>query len=187
MKHPSHYDTDEATSKRMSNVKLKDGDAELLLARKLWHLGYRYKRNYKKLPGSPDIAITKYRIAIFVDGEFWHGYNWTIKKQQLNRNREYWIAKIEENIARDNRVNQELFALGWTPVRFWSKSVLHDIEECIRAVDEIVFETKFEEQTVFTTTTFCLCEQRRDVQNFNSERPFFYINLHKREPSQRAP
>ena len=68
MKHPKHYDTDEATSKRMSNVKLKKGDAETLLAKKLWHCGFRYRLNYKKLPGSPDIAILKYHIAVFVDG-----------------------------------------------------------------------------------------------------------------------
>ena len=58
MKHPKYYDTDEATSRRMSNVKLKHGDAENILAKMLWHKGYRYRLNYKKLPGSPDIAIT---------------------------------------------------------------------------------------------------------------------------------
>ena len=108
MKHPKHYDTDEKTSKRMSNVKLKNGDTETALAKALWHAGYRYRLNYKKLPGSPDIAITKYKIAIFVDGEFWHGYKWEEKKAKLKRNREYWIEKIEENIDRDIRVDKEL-------------------------------------------------------------------------------
>ena len=60
----------------MSRVHLKQGKAEVLLAKRLWHLGFRYRLNDKRLPGSPDIAILKYNIAIFVDGEFWHGQNW---------------------------------------------------------------------------------------------------------------
>ncbi len=75
MKHPTHYDTDEATKNRMSNVKLKKGDAEMILAKELWHSGLRYRLNYKKLPGSPDIAILRFNIAVFVDGEFWHGFD----------------------------------------------------------------------------------------------------------------
>ena len=85
----------------MSKVHLKGGRAEQLLAKSLWHQGIRYRKNYKALPGSPDIAITKSKIAIFVDGEFWHGKNWEDKKKRLKRNRDYWIQKIEENIRRD--------------------------------------------------------------------------------------
>lgn len=140
MKHPKHYDTDEATSKRMSKVKLKRGDAETLLAKQLWHKGYRYKLNTKALPGSPDIAILKYRIAVFVDGEFWHGYDWEKRKPKLKRNRDYWIEKIEENMARDARVDKELIALGWTPIHFWSKEVLKKLSDCIVAIDELAFE-----------------------------------------------
>ena len=75
MKHPKYYDTDEKTSRRMANIKLKNGKCEVLLAKALWHEGYRYRLNYNKLPGSPDIAISRHHIAIFVDGEFWHGYD----------------------------------------------------------------------------------------------------------------
>ena len=138
MKHPKHYDTDEATSKRMANVHLKGGRDEDQLAKALWHVGYRYWRNYIKLPGRPDIAIQKYHIAVFVDGEFWHGYDWTNKKQKLVRNREYWIEKIEENMARDKRVDSELRRIGWTPVHFWSKQVNKELDECIRTLNEIV-------------------------------------------------
>ncbi|MBQ1490094.1 MAG: hypothetical protein IIZ43_03515 [Eubacterium sp.] len=88
----------------MSNVKLKGGSDEEALAKALWHKGYRYWRNYRKLPGSPDIAIQGYHIAVFVDGEFWHGYDWENRKANLKRNRDYWIAKIEESIVRDKRV-----------------------------------------------------------------------------------
>lgn len=76
MKHPKSYDSTPEIRKRMSKVRLKNGKAETLLAKRLWHIGFRYRRNYKPLPGSPDIALTKYKIAVFVDGEFWHGENW---------------------------------------------------------------------------------------------------------------
>ena len=134
MKHPKSYDTDESTSKRMSQVKLKHGTEETMLAKRLWHEGIRYRLNYKKLPGSPDIAITKYKVAVFVDGEFWHGYDWENRKQKLNRNREYWIEKIEENIARDKRVDEELHQLGWKTIHFWSKEVKKDPYECLQRI-----------------------------------------------------
>ena len=138
MKHPKHYDTDEATSKRMSNVNLKGGTDEKAIAKALWHRGIRYRLNYKKLPGSPDIAITKSKIAIFVDGEFWHGYDWDNRKEKLNRNRDYWIAKIEENIKRDIRVDSHLKEMGWTPVHFWSKDVKKDLKKCIDVIVNLI-------------------------------------------------
>ena len=140
MKHPKHYDTDEATSKRMAKVKLKNGDAERALAKKLWHEGFRYWLNYKKLPGSPDIAIQKYHIAVFVDGEFWHGHDWEKRKTRLKRNKDYWIEKIEENIARDVRVDKELQLLGWTPMHFWSKDVLIDLDGCVQSIKETALD-----------------------------------------------
>ena len=139
MKHPKRYYTDGATSKRMSNVKLKNGDAETLLAKKLWHCGFRYRLNFKKLPGSPDIAILKYRIAVFIDGEFWHGYDWSNKKPKLKRNREYWIEKIEENMARDLRNDQLLIQSGWTPIHFWEKEVMKNLPACVSEIEEIIF------------------------------------------------
>ena len=77
----------------MANVSLKGGKAETELAHALWHVGIRYRKNYKAVPGSPDITITKYKVAVFVDGEFWHGKDWEERKQRLKRNREYWIEK----------------------------------------------------------------------------------------------
>ena len=80
MKHQK-LETTESISKRMANVSLKGGKAETDLAKALWHEGIRYRKNYRKIPGSPDIAITKYKIAVFVDGEFWHGENWEENQQ----------------------------------------------------------------------------------------------------------
>lgn len=133
MKHQK-LKTSPAVSKRMSNVKLKGGKAETILAKGLWNSGIRYRKNYKKLPGSPDIAITKYKIAIFVDGEFWHGFDWENRKQKLKKNKEYWIEKIEENIARDKRNNELLIMDNWTVIHFWEREVLKNLEECISKV-----------------------------------------------------
>lgn len=138
MKHPKGYDSDPATRERMSKVKLKGGDAEERLAKRLWHIGCRYRKNYKRLPGSPDIAIFRYQIAVFVDGEFWHGKDWEVRKGRLKRNREYWIEKIEENMTRDARVDAALRMIGWTPIRFWSKDALKQTDECVSAIVDII-------------------------------------------------
>lgn len=145
MKHPKSYDSTPQTRKRMAKVRLKRGIAETMLAKALWHSGIRYRCNYKKLPGSPDIAITKYHIAVFVDGEFWHGKNWETRKGRLKSNREYWIEKIEENMARDLRNDRELQAMGWKVLRFWEKDVKRDVDGCVSAVlqaiaDELVLD-----------------------------------------------
>ena len=137
MKHRK-LDTTESISKRMSKVSLKGGAAEAALGKSLWSNGIRYRKNYRKLPGSPDIAITKYKIAIFVDGEFWHGENWEERKTKLKSNRDYWIEKIEENIARDKRVDSQLKELGWTPIHFWEKEIKRDLPGCVhRVIDEM--------------------------------------------------
>lgn len=137
MKHPK-FNTTPDVSKRMGQVHLKGGKAETTLAKALWHEGYRYRRNYKKLPGSPDIAITKYKVAIFVDGEFWHGQDWENRKAKLKSNREYWIEKIEENIARDERNDSLLSEAGWTVYHFWEKDVLKNPDYCVETVLEAI-------------------------------------------------
>ena len=141
MKHRS-LQTTPAISKRMANVRLKGGKAETLLAKTLWHLGYRYRLNYRKLPGSPDIAITKHKVAVFVDGEFWHGFDWENRKSKLKSNKDYWIEKIEENIARDKRNNDALSEMGWQVIRFWEKDVLKDTESCIQMILSALNTTK---------------------------------------------
>lgn len=142
MKHPKSYDSTPETRKRMSKVSLKGGKAEMMLAKALWHRGYRYRKNFKKLPGSPDIAIMKYNIAVFVDGEFWHGKDWEQRKMRLKSNRDYWIEKIEENMARDFRNDNLLIQMGWTPIHFWEKDVLRDLENCVTTIVELVLDSK---------------------------------------------
>lgn len=133
MKHQKLSTTPEI-SKRMANVSLKGGKSETALAKALWHEGIRYRKNYRKIPGSPDIAITKYKIAIFVDGEFWHGHDWKNRKEKLKSNKEYWIEKIEENIERDKRNDRLLKEQGWIPLHFWEKEVKKDIEGCVARI-----------------------------------------------------
>lgn len=140
MKHPKSYDSTPETRKRMSKVKLKGGKAETLLAKALWHKGYRYRKNDKRLPGSPDIAILKNHIAIFVDGEFWHGKDWETRKDRLKRNREYWIEKIEENMERDLRNDRLLAQAGWIPIHFWEKEVMKDLPACVAEIEEVIIE-----------------------------------------------
>lgn len=144
MKHPKHFDTDEATSKRMANVSLKGGKAETDLAKAIWRVGIRYRKNYRKIPGSPDIAITKYKIAVFVDGEFWHGENWEERKSKLKSNREYWIEKIEENISRDKRNDKLLQEMGWIPLHFWEKEIKKDLDKCVHKIIDTV-QVRFNE------------------------------------------
>ncbi len=146
MKHPKSYDTTPKVSRRMARVRLRRGRAETSLARALWHRGYRYRLNDRRLPGSPDIAITRHRLAIFIDGEFWHGYDWQRKKDRLKSNRGYWTEKIEENIARDARDEKRLAALGWTVLRFWEKQVLRDLDACVATVEDAILEKVVEDK-----------------------------------------
>ncbi|KGH67050.1 endonuclease [Oenococcus oeni IOEB_C23] len=131
-----YYETAEYRSHMMSKIKSTGGKAETMLSKALWHSGVRYRRNYKKLPGKPDIAITKYKIAVFIDGEFWHGYDWeNQKKKRIHTHREYWIPKIEGNMVRDRKQEKELKTMGWTVIRFWEKhEVLKDLDTCVENV-----------------------------------------------------
>lgn len=137
MKHKKLITTPEI-SKRMSKVKLKRNKVEMKLAKALWHRGYRYRLNYKQLPGSPDIAITKYNIAIFVDGEFWHGKDFEIKKSKLKNNKDYWIMKIEENLHRDAKNDKLLNGMGWISIHFWSKDIERNLSYCLNVIEDFI-------------------------------------------------
>ena len=98
-----HGEVTEKSHKNMSRIRGKDTSIEVVLRKALWHKGFRYRKNYKKLPGRPDIVLTKYHIAIFCDSEFFHGKDWEILKPRLEKgkNPDYWVKKIERNIQRD--------------------------------------------------------------------------------------
>jgi len=128
--------TKEQRRKNMQAVKNKDSKIELTLRSVLWRKGYRYRKNYTKLAGKPDIVIPKYKLAIFCDSEFWHGYNWEIKKKEIKTNKEFWFNKIEANMERDKKVNKILKDDGWKVIRFWGKDILKDTEDCIIKIEK---------------------------------------------------
>ena len=138
--------TQEQRQKNMKNIKNKDTKIEILLRKALWSKGYRYRKNYDKLPGKPDIVFTKYKIAIFCDGEFFHGKDWEILKPRLEQsnNSEYWIKKIDRNRKRDLEINQKLLYLGWTVIRFWGKDIKKNVDECVKVIEETIFEQKIQ-------------------------------------------
>lgn len=121
-------------SKIMSRIRGKNTKPEMLLRRALWARGVRYRVDNKKLPGKPDISIQKYRLAIFIDGEFWHGYDWHEKKHQLKSNRGFWIPKIERNMQKDFEVNETLEEMGYTVFRFWAKELSHNLHICTQDI-----------------------------------------------------
>lgn len=138
----------EQRSKTMSKIRGKDTSIELALRKALWHKGYRYRKNYKELPGSPDICITKYKLAIFCDSEFFHGKDWEVLKPKVEKgnNGEYWVKKIQENINRDDRNDKELMFLGWTVIHFWGKEILKNTEECVKVIEEAIFDMIVDER-----------------------------------------
>ena len=140
MEYPSTIDV--KRKKTMSRIKSNDTTIEIQLRKALWRTGIRYRKNYKNLPGSPDIVLTKHRIVIFCDGEFWHGKDWERKKLKIACNRDYWIKKIERNIDRDNEINRKLNGDGWTVIRFWGIEIRGNVEGCVENIKDLIFQNK---------------------------------------------
>ena len=132
----------EQRHKCMSHIKSKDTSIEVSLRRALWKKGYRYRKNYSALPGKPDIVLIKYRIAIFCDGELFHGKNWEILKPRLlkGNNPDFWVKKIERNMKRDDENDKRLLFLGWTVIHFWGNDILRNTDQCVKVVEEAIFD-----------------------------------------------
>lgn len=119
----------------MQHIRSNDTKAEVLLRKALWHCGVRYRKNYKELPGTPDIAITKYRIAVFVDGDFWHARGHEENPgEQIQMNKPYWTKKLKRNLERDKEVNQVLLEMGWLVLRYWDSDVNKDCDTCVKDI-----------------------------------------------------
>ncbi len=140
--------TKEQRHRNMSNIKSKNTKIELILRKALWSRGIRYRKNYDAIPGKPDIAITKYMIAVFCDSEFFHGKDWGILEQRLLKgdNGAFWTNKISKNIARDNEVNKQLYVMGWKVLRFWGEDIKKHTEDCVKTIEEAIFEAKIREE-----------------------------------------
>lgn len=125
----------------MASIKGKNTKDEVRLAKALWHRGHRYRKHDRSIYGTPDLSFKKYRIAVFVDGEFFHGKEWDTK-QRPQTNVAFWEQKIERNISRDNEVNAYLETHGWIVIRFWSKDVQKKLYTSVRAIEARIEEVK---------------------------------------------
>ena len=126
--------TTKERSKLMAKIRAKDTKPEIILRKFLWNIGIRYRINVKKLPGKPDIVISKHKLIIFIDGEFWHGFNWDEKKYKIKSNRDFWIPKIERNMQRDQEVNEQLKSMGWIVLRFWQQEIKKEFGRCLNEI-----------------------------------------------------
>jgi DNA mismatch endonuclease (patch repair protein) len=134
--------TREQRTKNMKAIKSQGTKDEVLLAKALWQKGYRYRKNDKTVFGKPDLTFKKYKIAIFVDSEYFHGKDWENEKFRIKSNRDFWWNKIESNIKRDIIVNETLINAGWTVLRFWSKNIRKSQTECLQVIENIIGKKK---------------------------------------------
>jgi len=128
------FKTSAERSELMKKIKSDKTTPEILLQKALRKEKTKFRKNYKKLPGVPDIVLLKEKVAIFVDGEFWHGYRWKDKKKKIKANREYWIPKIERTIKRDKQNNRKLKKEGWKVLRFWQQQLKKDMPKAIEKI-----------------------------------------------------
>ncbi len=127
--------TEKQIHDNMSKIKGKDTSIELLLRKALYHEGYRYRKNVRSLPWCPDIVLTKYKIAIFCDGDFFHGYDFAKIKQNLKRNKDYWEKKISDNQKRDMSVDEKLVSLHYLVYRFWEHEIREDLSKVLHEIE----------------------------------------------------
>jgi len=132
--------TPEQRSKLMSAIRSTNTKDEVRLAKALWALGYRYRRNNKTVFGRPDFTFKKIKLAIFVDGEFFHGKNWDVDRNRIKTNSEFWIKKIERNMQRDIEVNAYLESQNWKILRFWSNDIKKNLDSCILEIQNAINE-----------------------------------------------
>jgi DNA mismatch endonuclease (patch repair protein) len=128
--------TPEQRRKCMSHIRSSDTKPEVFFRKALWKWGIRFRKNVKSLYGKPDIAIKKYKLVLFIDGDFWHGNNWeerhfSSREDMLASYSDYWQKKIRRNIERDKEVNEYYQTNGWTILRFWTSVIKKDLNSCI--------------------------------------------------------
>ena len=134
--------TAEQRRKNMQAVRASGSKIETALAKALFAIGLRYRKNDKSVFGKPDLTFKKYKLAVFVDSEFWHGKDWETRKFDHKSNQEFWLTKIERNIERDNEVNEKLIAEGWQVLRFWGKDITKNLDKCITNIQKTINETE---------------------------------------------
>lgn len=126
----------------MQAVKSKGSKIEIALAKSLWARGHRYRKNDRTVCGKPDLTFKRIKLAIFVDSEFWHGKNWSIRKHDHKTNKRYWFKKIERNIQRDKEVNKILAKYGWKVLRFWGNDIEKKLRTCVVKIEQAINDRK---------------------------------------------
>lgn len=134
--------TREQISYNMSRVRSSGSKIEQVMGSALWAAGIRYRKQYRKVPGRPDFALVSARIAVFCDSSFWHGRGWPTTANALKKNKKFWVAKIEYNIARDREVDRLLANLGWAVVRFWDDEILEHTASCVKRVKTLLHKRR---------------------------------------------
>lgn len=132
MKEPSA--TNEHVRKTMQGNTKKDTSIEVLFRKALWHKGIRYRKNCRNILGTPDIAIKKYRLAVFCDGDFWHGKD----LHNIKSHKKFWDEKIKRNRERDLEYTIRLRDEGWTVLRFWESDIRGNVDGCVDKVLEVI-------------------------------------------------
>ena len=123
----------------MIGNKGNDTKPEILLRKALWHRGIRYRKNWRKLTGCPDIVLTRQKIAIFVDGDFWHARGYKDNPgSQINSNKAFWQKKLTRNVERDKEVNDRLTQMGWLVLRFWESDICKNLPYVLEEIDKYV-------------------------------------------------
>ena len=130
------FKTSPERSRLMKKIRLKNTQPEMILRKELTKLGLRYRLHSANLPGKPDLVLNKFKLVIFIDGEFWHGFEWKKKKPRIKSNRDYWIPKIERTIERDKENVKKLNELGFVVFRFWEQQIKKDLDSCVRQIKE---------------------------------------------------
>lgn len=133
--------TPEQRRKNMQAIRSKNTTIEIKLRKALWSLGYRYRVHNTKLPGKPDIVFGSKKVAIFCDSEFWHGYDWEDRKHKIKSNHDYWFNKIERNMDRDKKINQQLENNGWVVLRFWGHEINKELDRCVDKIKQALDST----------------------------------------------
>lgn len=150
--------TPEQRRKAMQANTSKGTQIELKLAKALFARGHRYRKNNKKIYGKPDLTFRQIKLAIFIDGEFWHGKHWAERKHDHKTNIEFWHKKIERNIQRDKVVNEHLLGEGWQVLRFWGNDIEKNLLSCILRIENEIRSLKLS-----------LLKEKMDYSTFNKE------------------
>ncbi len=131
--------TPEQRSYCMSRIKGKDTGLEMRVRSELHRRGFRFRKHVKELPGKPDVVFTKAKVAVFIDGDFWHGYRFPAWEHKVS---DFWKQKINKNRERDRRNHRKLKEMGWTVIRLWQHDLERDFQECIEKIIAAVNEAR---------------------------------------------